>query len=135
MDLFASIGRSAEKFAMDIDHLTAFENDIKDVIDTLKTGGLGNGKPAGEPLTAGSLGTGFAEAARVEAALGRMTTELERLVRVLHGQIEAMQLTVKMASAKTQETDEANRAAMSRILGDIRRDSVRPSDSARGFGA
>lgn len=137
MDLFASIGRSAEKYAMDITHLTTFENDIKKVIDALKQGPMGSDKPAGEPLKAGTLGTGFDEVTRVETSMARIGTELERLARVLHSQIAAMQLTVKMASDKTQETDEANRAALSRLLADIQVNSappgtgpVRPTDSS-----
>lgn len=126
MDLFASIGRSAENFAMDIEHMTTFENEIKKVIDALRQGPMGAEKPAGEPLKAGVLGTGFDEVTRVEGSLGRVHAELDRLARVVHGQIEAMRLTVKMATDKTQEADEANRAEMSRLIADIQRYSVPP---------
>ncbi|MGR7002675.1 hypothetical protein ACU686_39650 [Yinghuangia aomiensis] len=64
--------------------------------------------------------------------MARIGTELERLARVLHSQIAAMQLTVKMASDKTQETDDANRAEMSRILADIQRYSARPCRTRPG---
>ncbi|GAA4945149.1 hypothetical protein GCM10023205_00990 [Yinghuangia aomiensis] len=132
---------------MDIEHMTTFENEIKKVIDALKQGPMGAEKPTGEPLKAGTLGTGFDEVTRVESSLGRVHAELDRLARVVHGQIEAMRLTVKMATDKTQEADEANRAQLSRILGEIQRYSVPPGltparpavssaapDSTRGLG-
>lgn len=112
-------GESTQNIKLSVDHLTEFESTVNKVIEDLRAGFISD-KPAGEPLQPGAYGKGFQEAALVDTTLATVVGHLERLSKVLHAQIEAMKLTVRMASDKTQEADETNKAEMARIFQEIR---------------
>ncbi|MGW0657513.1 hypothetical protein [Streptodolium elevatio] len=104
------------KLKMDLASLTEFERSVRSALDELlvetgpmaKFGGLG--------VAGADHGTGFNEAYAIGIVTAFAVGDVSDFLRMLHRQMEALALTIKMISDETAETDEERRAQLSKLL-------------------
>lgn len=107
-----------EQLKVGLEQLTTFQNTVKTILDDLRAGAISN-SPTGPPAPPGSYGTGFAESESVLLTFTGVTTRLEKFARTLRLQVEAMQLSVRMAADKTEAADTGNRQRLAALLQEL----------------
>lgn len=99
---------------MDLESLRAFEKSIREVLTEFEQYSVRD--PVTGYLKASHYGTGFNEAYAVALASGFAVEDVKRFADMLHRQIEAMALTVRMAADSTLRTDRKASAELKRLL-------------------
>lgn len=99
---------------MDLESLRAFEKSIREVLKDFADYNVRD--PVAGYLKPSHYGTGFNEAYAVALASGFTVMDIKRFADMLHKQIEAMELTVRMAADSTLRADRKASVELARLI-------------------
>lgn len=121
---------AVEQLKMDLASMQAFEASIQEVLEDLTSGDVVVDDPVAGRLVWQHYGTGFEEALHIAVTSTFMVEEVRKFARMLSAQIEAMALTIRMATDKTLQADQEAREKLAYLihgkLGDDPRYNVEP---------
>ncbi len=104
------------KLKMDLASLTEFETSVRSALDDLLTETGAMSKFGGISLAGPDHGTGFNEAYAIGLTFAFAASDISDFLRMLHRQMEALALTIKMIGDKTAEADDEQRQKLSKLL-------------------
>lgn len=104
------------KLKMDLASLTEFELSVRTALQELvaETGAMS--KFGGIGVAGPDHGTGFNEAYAIGLTTAFAVTDISDFLRMLHRQMEALALTIKMIGDKTAGADDEQRQQLSKLL-------------------
>jgi hypothetical protein len=116
MGLLPEDKAALDQMQVDLESLRTFEREVLDILADLGEGNAPTKQALAGEVQDGDFGRDFEEAQFIAQATGATITRIADLADVLHRQVEAMALTVRMAGDSTAAADEANRRRMAKLL-------------------
>lgn len=104
------------KLKMDLESLTEFEKDVRAALEELLADTKKMTEYGGIGVKWADYGTGFNEAYVIGLRAGFAAEDIRSLLKMLHQQMEAMALSIKMAGDQTFAADEQQRKTLSKLL-------------------
>lgn len=116
-----------DQMTVDLESLRTFEREVQAVLADMSGGDVSLKNPVAGAVSMNDFGQDFEEVTAVSLLLAFTEMRISDLADKLHQHIEAMALTVKMASDSTAAAEESNQKRMSKMLYDL---GLRPEDGA-----
>ncbi|MFI9724602.1 hypothetical protein ACIHFE_34105 [Streptomyces sp. NPDC052396] len=111
---------------MELETLTTFKAGIDEVLKTLQGKDAPSTSFADSHLVADNLGNGFEEVGELHGAYAAVQGDLVALSKLLHDQIEALELATHSAHNGYVDTDQAQRDQMWAVQKDLMQHYVPP---------
>lgn len=104
------------KLKMDLESLGEFEKDVRAALEELLADTKKMTEYGGIGVKWADYGTGFNEAYAIGLRAGFAAEDIRSLLKMLHQQMEAMAISIKMAGDETFAADEEQRKTLSKLL-------------------
>jgi hypothetical protein len=123
-----------DQMTVDLESLRTFEREVQAVLADMSGGDVSLKNPVAGAVSMQDFGQDFEEGTAVSLLLAFTEMRISDLADKLHQHIEAMALTVKMASDSTAAAEESNRHRMAKMLYDLglRREDGAPAAAVDG---